>query len=89
MSKDRLDLAKGALTESEKDLDAVAKCRRESVVLDGPVATNAADIATLNAKLAEARTRQRALRAAAPEPVPSSRPKSRTEDTLGRVDVLE
>lgn len=89
MSKDRLDLAKGALTESEKDADVVAKRGREGVVLDEAIAKNAAELTTLNEKLNEARERQRALRAAVPEPAQPAQPKSRTEEALGRVDILE
>ena len=64
MSKDRLDLAKGALTEREKAADLAAKCQRDVAALDREIAENDANLVTLNGKLDEARARQKALLAA-------------------------
>ena len=61
LSKGREDLAKAALVEKGKAKAFVDQTRAEVSVLDDSLALNEADIAKLEAKLREARTRQNTI----------------------------
>jgi phage shock protein A len=58
LSKDREDLAKAALVERQKASDMCDQLNREIAVLDDSLRASEADIAKLQNKLREARTRQ-------------------------------
>lgn len=58
LSKDREDLAKAALGEKKKAFDMAERLKAEIAVLDDSLQGYEADIAKLQAKLREARTRQ-------------------------------
>ena len=58
LSKDREDLAKSALIERQKASDMCDQLNREIAVLDESLKASEADIAKLQTKLREARTRQ-------------------------------
>ncbi|MFL6844414.1 MAG: phage shock protein PspA [Allosphingosinicella sp.] len=60
LSKDREDLAKGALTEKQKAADMAESLAVEIELLDDALRASEADIAKLQTKLHEARTRQSA-----------------------------
>lgn len=61
LSKDREDLAKAALVEKQKAADMAAQISHEIETLDEALAASEADIAKLQAKLREARTRQNSI----------------------------
>ncbi|EZP72086.1 Phage-shock protein [Sphingomonas paucimobilis] len=61
LSKDREDLAKAALVEKQKAADMAEQLSHEIEVLDGALRASEEDIAKLQAKLREARTRQNSL----------------------------
>jgi len=61
LSKDREDLAKAALIERQKAADMVEQLNEEITVLDDALKSSEADIAKLQAKLREARTRQNSI----------------------------
>lgn len=61
LSKDREDLAKAALAERQKAVDMADGLRAEIAVLDDGLQASEADIAKLQAKLREARSRQNAV----------------------------
>jgi phage shock protein A len=61
LSKDREDLAKAALAERQKAVDMAGGLRAEIAVLDDGLRASEADIAKLQAKLREARSRQNAV----------------------------
>ena len=61
LSKDREDLAKAALVEKQKVAAMADQIREEVAVIDQALRANEADIAKLQAKLREARTRQNAV----------------------------
>jgi phage shock protein A len=61
LSKDREDLAKAALVEKQKAVDLGDSLRAEIEVLDDALRASEADIAKLQGKLREARTRQNAI----------------------------
>lgn len=61
LSKDREDLAKGALREKQKAGDMAAQLKEEIAQLDASLAAAEEDIAKLQAKLTEARIRQNSL----------------------------
>ena len=61
LSKDREDLAKAALIEKQKAGDMADSLRSEIAVLDDALRASEADIAKLQGKLREARTRQNAI----------------------------
>ena len=58
LSKDREDLAKAALVEKQKATDMAAQLTEEITVLDDALRAAEEDIAKLQKKLSEARTRQ-------------------------------
>jgi phage shock protein A len=61
LSKDREDLAKAALVEKQKATDMAEQLSHEIEVLDEALKVSEEDIAKLQAKLREARTRQNSL----------------------------
>ncbi|NBR31562.1 MAG: phage shock protein PspA [Sphingomonadaceae bacterium] len=61
LSKDREDLAKAALVERQKAVDMAEQLQAEIAVLDDALKANEEDIAKLQAKLREARTRQNSV----------------------------
>lgn len=61
LSKDREDLAKAALVEKRKASDMADQLKSEVQVLDDTLRANEADIAKLQKKLQEARSRQSSL----------------------------
>ncbi|WP_340265650.1 phage shock protein PspA [Sphingobium mellinum] len=61
LSKDREDLAKAALVERQKAADMAEQMDQEIAVLDEALKSAEEDIAKLQAKLREARTRQNSL----------------------------
>jgi phage shock protein A len=76
LSKDREDLAKAALMEKQKAGDMADSLRAEIGVLDDALRASEADIAKLQTKLREARTRQNAIQ-------------SRLESAQNRVKLRE
>jgi phage shock protein A len=62
LSKDREDLARGALVERQKAADMAAEIEAEIAALDEGLRASEGDIARLQGKLNEARTRQNAIR---------------------------
>jgi len=94
LSKDREDLARGALVEKRKAGDLAAQIREEIAVLDETLRANEEDIAKLQARLREARSRQNQL--AARLESAESRVRLRTllsservDEALARFDQLE
>lgn len=94
LSKDREDLAKAALVERQKAVDMVEQLNAEIVVLDDALHASEADIAKLQNKLREARTRQNAIQTRME--TANNRTKlremyagSKTADAFSRFDVLE
>src|SRR3546814_227937 len=61
LSKDREDLAKAALVEKQKGADMGDSLKAEIAVLDDALRASEGDIAKLQTKLREARTRQNAI----------------------------
>ncbi len=61
LSKDREDLAKAALVERQKAFDMAEQLKAEVGVLDDALRASEEDIAKLQAKLREARTKQNAV----------------------------
>jgi len=61
LSKDREDLAKAALIERQKASDMAEQLNAEITVLDDALGASEQDIAKLQKKLTEARTRQNAI----------------------------
>ena len=61
LSKDREDLAKAALVEKQKAADMAEQLYHEIEILDEALRASEEDIAKLQAKLREARTRQNSL----------------------------
>ena len=94
LSKDREDLAKAALMERQKAADMADGLRAEIKVIEDTLRAYEADIAKLQGKLREARTRQNAIatriesavtRAKASELVNGGR----TMDAFSRFEILE
>ncbi|MEZ0496526.1 phage shock protein PspA [Sphingomonas sp. IW22] len=61
LSKDREDLAKAALVERQKAADMADQLKAEITVLDDALKASEADIAKLQSKLREARSRQNSI----------------------------
>jgi phage shock protein A len=61
LSKDREDLAKAALMEKQKAADMAESLKEEITLLDDGLRASEADIAKLQTKLREARTRQNTI----------------------------
>jgi phage shock protein A len=94
LSKDREDLAKAALTERQKAADMAAGLRSEIGQIDDTLRSYEADIAKLQAKLREARSRQNAIATRLESAVTRAKARelmhgSRTEDAFSRFDILE
>ncbi|MEN2746130.1 MULTISPECIES: phage shock protein PspA [Sphingomonas] len=94
LSKDREDLAKAALVERQKAVDMIEQLNSEIVVLDDALRASEADIAKLQTKLREARTRQNAIQTRMESA--NNRTKlremyagSKTAEAFSRFDVLE
>jgi len=94
LSKDREDLAKAALVEKQKAADMADSLKAEIAVLDDALRASEADIAKLQTKLREARTRQNAIvsrlesahnRARAREMYAGSK----VDEAFSRFDLLE
>ena len=94
LSKDREDLAKAALMERQKATDMAEGLRAEIKAIEDTLKSYEADIAKLQGKLREARSRQNAIanrlesavtRAKASEMLNGGR----TEDAFSRFEVLE
>ena len=94
MSKDREDLAKAALMERQKATDMAEGLRAEIKSIEDTLKSYEIDIAKLQGKLREARSRQNAIanrlesavtRAKASEMLNGGR----TEDAFSRFEILE
>ena len=94
LSKDREDLAKAALIERQKAADMAGGLRDEIKVIDETLKGYEADIAKLQGKLREARSRQNGIATRLESAVTRARARevmngSRTEDAFSRFEVLE
>jgi phage shock protein A len=94
LSKDREDLAKAALVEKQKATDMADQLTAEIGVLDDALRANEADIAKLQGKLREARTRQNAIVTRLESAnnrikVREAYAGSKVEDAFSRFDLLE
>ena len=94
LSKEREDLAKAALMERQKAADMGDGLRDEIKVIDSTLKSYEGDIAKLQGKLREARSRQNAIAARFESAVTRARASeimngSRTEDAFSRFEVLE
>ncbi len=94
LSKDREDLAKAALIERQKAADMAGGLRDEIRVIDETLKGYEADIAKLQGKLREARSRQNGIATRLESAVTRARARevmngSRTEDAFSRFEVLE
>ena len=94
LSKDRDDLAKAALIERQKATDMADGLRAEMAQIDDTLRSYEADIAKLQGKLREARSRQNAIASRIESAVSKARTREllsghRTEDAFSRFDVLE
>ncbi|MEO6113975.1 MAG: phage shock protein PspA [Sphingomicrobium sp.] len=94
LSKDREDLAKSALIERQKAADMADGLRAELVVIDQTLKGYEADIAKLQSKLREARSRQNAIASRIESAVTRARTSellhgTRTDDAFSRFDMLE
>ena len=94
LSKDREDLAKAALVERQKATDMADQLRAEGGVLDDALRASEEDIAKLQKKLSEARTKQANVQTRLESA--NNRVKLRemyagakTNDAFSRFDVLE
>jgi phage shock protein A len=94
LSKDREDLAKAALVERQKAVDMVDQLSSQITVLDDALKVSEEDIAKLQKKLTEARTRQSSI--ATRLESANNRAKirevysaGRTQEAFSRFDVLE
>ena len=94
LSKDREDLAKAALFEKQKAADMADSLKIEIAVLDDALRASEADIAKLQAKLREARSRQNAIQNRLESAHNRVRMRemyagSKVEDAFSRFDLLE
>ncbi len=94
LSKDREDLAKAALVERQKAADMAERMTSEIGTIDEALRASEADIAKLQAKLREARTRQSSIMtrmetATNRMKVREAYSGARVEDAFSRFDVLE
>ena len=94
LSKDREDLARAALVEKGKAADMADQLTVEINVLDDALRASEADIAKLQTKLREARTRQNAIMSRLESAQNRVRLRemysgSKVEDAFSRFDVLE
>ena len=94
LSKDREDLAKAALMEKQKAGDMADSLRAEIGVLDDALRASEADIAKLQTKLREARTRQNAIQSRLESAQNRARLREmyagpKVDEAFSRFDVLE
>jgi phage shock protein A len=94
LSKGREDLAKAALFEKQKAADMGDQLRSEIEVLDDALRASEADIAKLQNKLREARSRQNAITTRMESAHNRTRMREmyagpKVEDAFSRFDVLE
>ena len=94
LSKGREDLAKAALVEKQKAADMAEGLKAEIAVIDETLKGYEADIAKLQAKLREARSRQNAIATRFESAVTRAKAReimhgSRTEDAFSRFELLE
>ena len=94
LSKDREDLAKAALLERQKATDMAEGLQSEIAVIDDTLKGYEGDIAKLQGKLREARSRQNAITARFESAVTRARAReimngNRTEDAFSRFELLE
>ena len=94
LSKNREDLAKAALIERQKAADMAGGLRDEIKVIDETLKGYEADIAKLQGKLREARSRQNGIATRLESAVTRAKARevmngSRTEDAFSRFEVLE
>jgi phage shock protein A len=94
LSKDREDLAKAALVEKQKAADMAASLQAEIDVLDDALRASEQDIAKLQNKLREARTRQNAIQSRYESAQNRVRLRemysgSKVDEAFSRFDVLE
>jgi phage shock protein A len=94
LSKDRDDLAKAALVERQKAADMAEGLKAEIDVIDQTLKAYEADIAKLQAKLREARSRQNAIAMRLESAVTRAKAREmvnggRTEDAFSRFEILE
>ena len=94
LSKDREDLAKAALIERQKAADAGDRLKAEIAVLDDALRANEGDIAKLQAKLREARSRQSSIVARLESAENRIKLRDlyngeRTQDAFSRFEMLE
>jgi phage shock protein A len=94
LSKDREDLAKAALIERQKAADMAGGLRDEIRVIDETLKGYEADIAKLQGKLREARSRQNGIATRLESAVTRARARevmngNRTEDAFSRFEILE
>jgi phage shock protein A len=94
LSKNREDLAKAALFEKQKAADMADQLKAEIDVLDDALRASEADIAKLQNKLREARTRQNAITTRMESAQNRARMREmyagpKVEDAFSRFDVLE
>ena len=94
LSKDREDLAKAALIEKQKAGDMADSLKAEIAVLDDALRASEADIAKLQGKLRDARTRQNAIMSRIESAQNRVRMRemyagSKVDEAFSRFDVLE
>jgi phage shock protein A len=94
LSKDREDLAKAALVEKRKAGDMAEQLKIEIQVLDDALRASEGDIAKLQGRLREARTRQNAIAARMESAHNRSRLREmyagpKVDDAFSRFDMLE
>ncbi|MBV9930122.1 MAG: phage shock protein PspA [Alphaproteobacteria bacterium] len=94
LSKGREDLAKAALVERQKAADMGDSLKAEIEVLDEALRASEADIAKLQGKLREARTRQNAIQSRLENANQRARLREmyagpKVDDAFSRFDVLE
>ena len=94
LSKDREDLAKAALVERQKATDMADQLRAEVGVLDDALRASEEDIAKLQNRLREARTKQSSVQTRLESANNRVRLRemyagAKTEDAFSRFDVLE
>ena len=94
LSKGREDLAKAALVEKQKATDMAEQLSTEIEVLDDALKASEADIAKLQSKLREARTRQNAIATRMESATNRVRVREayageRVQDAFSRFEILE
>jgi phage shock protein A len=94
LSKEREDLAKAALVERQKAVDMADSLQAEIAVLDDGLRASETDIAKLQAKLREARSRQNAIQSRLEGAQNRVRMRemyagTKVDDAFSRFDLLE